>query len=107
MSSSLATRGQAVTGVVSGAAEARSIQRALEAATQAYDAAVASARARIHALGEQTLTVVQMAGRSTVVAAAAQAAESIAAAQAGVNTCKAEVIPLLGRVAREFDRRNS
>ncbi len=103
----VATRGTAVTGVVSGAAEARSIQRALEAATQAYDAAVASARTRIHSLGEQTLSVVQMAGKSTVVNATAQAAEAIAAAQAGVNACKAEVIPLMGRVAREFDKRNS
>lgn len=107
MGSAVATNGTAVTGVVSGAAEARSIQRALEAATQEYEAAVAAARRRIHSLGEQTLSIVQMAGRSTVVNAAAQAAEAIAAAQAGVNACKAEVIPLMGTVAREFDKRNS
>lgn len=107
MSNSVATRGQAVTGVVSGAAEARSIQRALAAATAEYAAAVAAARQRIHSLGEQTISTVQMAGRSTVVAATAQAAEAIAAAQAGVNACSAEVIPLMGIVAREFDKRNS
>lgn len=107
MGNAVATNGTAVTGVVSGAAEARSIQRALEAATAAYEAAVSSARRRIHSLGEQTLGVVQMAGRSDVVNAAAQAAEAIAAAQAGVNACKAEVIPLMGVVARHFDRRNS
>jgi hypothetical protein len=107
MSSAVANRGTAVTGVVSGAAEARSIQRALAAATAEYAAAVAAARQRIHSLGEQTISTVQMAGRSTVVAATAQAAEAIAAAQAGVNACSAEVIPLMGIVAREFDKRNS
>ena len=103
----VATRGTAVTGVVSGAAEARSIQRALDAATDAYNAAVANARARIHALGEQTVGTVQMATRSRVVEGTAQAAEAIAAAQNGVNVCKAEVIPILGMVARHFDRLNS
>ncbi|GIM88731.1 hypothetical protein [Paractinoplanes toevensis] len=103
----VASRGSAVTGVVSGAAEARSIQRYLEGATEAYDVAMRSARARIHALGEQTIGIVQMATRSTVVDATAQAAESIAAAQNAANVCKAETIPLLGHVAREFDKRNS
>ena len=96
-----------LTGVISGAAEARSIQRALDAATEAYNAAVASARARIHSLGEQTLGTVQMASQSRVVNATAQAAEAIAAAQNGVNVCKAEVIPLMGMVAREFSKLNS
>ncbi len=105
--SDLATRGQAVTGVVSGAAEARSIQRALESATQAYAAAVASAQERIHALGEASLSVVQLAGRSDVGAATAQAAEAIAAAKNGVNTCRDEVVPILGVIARRFDARNS
>lgn len=105
--SNAVANGTAVTGVVSGAAEARAIQRNLEAATAAYEAAVANARRRIHSMGEQTVGVIQMAGRSTVVNACAQAAEAIAAAQASVNGCRAEVIPLLGRVAREFDKRNS
>lgn len=105
--SGLATRGAAVTGVVSGAAEARSIQAALGAATAEYAAAVARARNRIQSMGEQTLSTVQMAGRSTVVQACAQAAEAIASAQSSVNSCSEEVIPLLGRVAREFDKRNS
>lgn len=107
MSNAVATNGTAITGVVSGAAEARSIQRSLESATAAYEAAVANARKRIHSMGEQTLGVIQMAGRSTVVNACAQAAEAIAAAQASVNGCRSEVIPLLGSVAREFDKRNS
>ncbi|GAA0528953.1 hypothetical protein GCM10010172_06970 [Paractinoplanes ferrugineus] len=103
----LARRGTAVTGMASGAAEARSILRYLEAATEAYEAAMRSARGRIHALGEQTVGTVQMGTRSTVVSLTAQAAESIAVAQAGASTCKAETIPLLGNVAREFDRRAS
>lgn len=103
----VATRGTAITGVVSGATEARSIQRALAAATAAYQAAVAEARNRINSMGQQTLSTVQMAGRSTVVQACSAAAEAIASAQASVNGCNAEVIPLLGRVAREFDKRNS
>ncbi len=103
----LANRGTAVTGVVSGAAEARSIQRALEAATQAYAASVASAQQRIHALGEASLGVVQLAGRSDVVAATAQAAEAIAGAKNGVNTCRDEVVPILGTIARRFDAKNS
>nr|WP_221374428.1 hypothetical protein [Actinoplanes polyasparticus] len=107
MSQAVSTNGTAVTGVVSGAAEARAIQRYLEQATAAYDGAMAQARKRIHALGEQTVGVVQLATKSDVVDATAQAAESIAAAQAGANTCKAETIPLLGLVARHFDRRNS
>lgn len=107
MSQAVATNQTAVTGVVSGAAEARSIQRYLESATEAYETAMSAARKRIHALGEQTVGVVQMATKSTVVDATAQAAESIAAAQAGANRCKAETIPLLGHVAREFDKRNS
>lgn len=101
--SNLATRGTAVTGVVSGAAEARSIQRALENATAQYDAAVASAQKRIHQLGEAAMGVVQLAGKSDVVQGAAQAAEAIAAAKNSVNTCKAEVIPILGVIARRFD----
>jgi hypothetical protein len=107
MTQALAPKGGAVTGMGSGAAEARAIQRYLENATQAYDAAMATARKRIHALGEQTVGVVQMSTKSTVVDLTAQAAESIASAQAGAHLCKAETIPLLGQVAREFDKRTS
>lgn len=101
--SAVATRGGAVTGMTSGAAEARSIQRALDAATADYDAAVASARKRIHSLGEQTLANIQMSGKSDVIASLQQAAEAIASAQNGVNACKAEVIPILGVVAKRFE----
>lgn len=99
--------GRAVTGVVSGAAEARAIQRALETANAAYTAELARIRHRIASLGEQTLSAVQMSTRSRVVAWTVQAAESAAAAQAAARTCGAEVGPLMGQVAREFQRLNS
>jgi len=97
----------AVTGVVSGAAEARGIQRAVDEANAAYIAAMARIRARIVSLGEQTLSEVQMAGKSDVVQRTAQAAEAAAAAQAHARSVGNEVGPLLGAVARAFDRRNS
>ncbi|MFY1686520.1 hypothetical protein [Plantactinospora sp. WMMB782] len=98
---------QEVTGVVSGANEARAIQRQIEAATAEYVAQLAKVRARIHALGEQTLGTVQMATYSQVVALTGNAAESAAAAQAAAKSCSAEVGPLMGSVARAFDRINS
>jgi hypothetical protein len=98
---------QEVTGVVSGANEARAIQRQIEAATAEYVAQLAKVRARIHALGEQTLGTVQMATYSQVVALTGNAAESAAAAQAAAKSCSAEVGPLMGQVARAFDRINS
>lgn len=100
-------RAGAVTGVVSGAAEARAIQRALEAANTAYVTELNRIRARINSLGEQTLSTVQMAQRSTVVSRLVQAAEAAAAAQAAARTCGAEVGPLMGQVARAFERLNS
>jgi hypothetical protein len=102
----VATTG-AVTGVVSGAAEARAIQRAIEIANTEYVAALYRARARLHALGDQTLSVVQMSSRSNVVALLVQAAEAAASAQAAANGCGTEVAPLMGSVARAFDARNS
>jgi hypothetical protein len=98
---------QVVTGTVSGAAEARAIQRAIEAATAAYVAELAKIRNRIHSLGEQTVGTVQMATYSRVVAHTAQAAESAASAQAKANSVGSEISPLMGLVAREFDRISS
>lgn len=103
----VATTQQNVTGVASGAAEARAIQRQIDAATGEYVAQLARIRARIHALGESTLGTVQMSGRSRVVALTQQAAESAAAAQSMAKGCGAEVAPLLGHVAREFNRISS
>ena len=95
---------QAVTGVISGAAEARAIQRQLDAVTAEYMTQLQTIRERIAALGEQTVGTLQMSARSRVVAHTAQAAEAAAAAQANARSCGAEVSPLLGLVAREFDR---
>jgi hypothetical protein len=103
----VATRGAAVTGVISGSAEAMAIHRQLDAATQAYVAQLAAVRARINRLGEQTLSIVQFAGASSVVVRMSQAAEAAAASQANANQCAAEVGPLLLATKREFDRRNS
>jgi hypothetical protein len=98
---------QQVTGVVSGAAEARAIQREVDNAVEEFATRLLRARARIQSLGEQTLGNVQMSIRSRVVAVTGQAAESAAAAQAAARGCAAEVGPLMGVVAREFDRLNS
>lgn len=98
---------QAVTGVVSGAAEARAIQNALNAATEEYVARLNRLRFRINSLGEQTLATVQMSGKSQVSQYTAAAAEAAAAATANARACTAEVAPLLGGVARAFDRINS
>ncbi|WP_328344752.1 hypothetical protein [Micromonospora sp. NBC_00421] len=98
---------QAVTGVVSGAAEARAIETALNAATEEYVTRLNRLRGRIAQLGEQTVGTVQMSGRSQVVANIAAAAEAAAAAQANARSCTTEVVPLLGQVARAFERINS
>ncbi|MER7166741.1 hypothetical protein ABT336_11855 [Micromonospora sp. NPDC000207] len=98
---------QAVTGVVSGAAEARAIQAALNQATDEYVATLTRLRDRIAHLGEQTLGTVQMSGRSQVIGNTAAAAEAAAAAVANARSCTSEVVPLLGNVARAFDRINS
>ncbi|MEU8158066.1 hypothetical protein AB0B94_30805 [Micromonospora sp. NPDC048986] len=98
---------QEVTGVVSGAGEARAIQRSLDTAVASFVAQLSQIRNRINQLGEQTLSNVQMSGRSQVVQYTAAAAEAAAAAQASANSCNAEVSPLLGNVARAFDRVNS
>lgn len=103
----VATTQHAVTGVVSGAAEARAIQRQIDNATAEYVAQLARIRGRIHALGESTLGIVQMSARSRVIALTATAAESAAAAQANAKACGGEVGPLLGQVAREFNRISS
>lgn len=105
MSNSVAQ--QQVTGVVSGAAEARAIQREVDQAVAEFTSRLLRVRGRIQALGEQTLGNVQMSTRSRVIAVAGQAAESAAAAQAAARGCAAEVAPLMGVVAREFDRLNS
>ncbi|GAA2347073.1 hypothetical protein [Dactylosporangium salmoneum] len=96
-----------VTGVVSGAAEARAIQRDIDNATAAYVAAIAAARRRIQHLGEATVGEVQQAVHSRVVAALASTAEAAAAAEAAAKGCASEVGPQLLGVARQFDRLNS
>lgn len=98
---------QHVTGVVSGAMEARAIQRAIELAAEEYAARMTIIRARIHALGEQSLTTVQLASYSRVVTSTAAAAEAAAAAQSAVTSCVTEVAPLMGYVAAQFNRINS
>lgn len=97
-------RGGAVTGGSSGAAEAKAIQRAVEDANNAYVAAMEAIKRRIVSLGEQTLEQVQMAQRSHVVQLTAQAAEAAGAAQAAAKRCGLEVVPILGQVARAFQR---
>lgn len=97
----------AVTGVVSGAAEARAIQRQVDAAAAAFQAAMRAVRSRIVRLGEQAVGEVEQAVHSRVVAALAQGAEAAAAAEADAKRCAAEVGPQMGIVARHFDRLNS
>jgi hypothetical protein len=88
MTAVVPARGGAVTGGSSGAAEAKAIQRAVEDANNAYIAAMQAIKARIVSLGELT----------------AQAAEAAAAAQASARRCGTEVGPILGQVARAFQR---
>jgi hypothetical protein len=112
MSGALTTAGGgtvavAVTGVVSGAAEARAISIELDRATQSYLADLRRIRGRIHNVGDQAITIVQFDARSTVVGAIAEAAASAAAAEAFARGVQNEVDPVLHNVAREFDRRNS
>lgn len=97
----------AVTGVTSGAAEARNILRVLETATEEYIAQLNRLRDRIIALGEQTVGTVQMSTHSRVVNGIAQATEAAAAAQQAAKECGSEVAPLLVAIAREFDRLSS
>ena len=106
MSNAVARPG-AVTGVLSGAAAARHIARQVEAANAAYTAALAQVRANIAALGDETLSVVQMAGHSHVVALLVQAADSAAVAQRAAHQLGSEVVPWLDAVARAYDRLNS
>ena len=107
MGSSLASTGSAVTGVLSGAAEARAIARQLEAANTAYITQLQHLRNRIASLGEQTAAIVQLSVRGETVGLIVQAAEAAAAAQAAAKGCGVEVAPLMGSVARSFDRLNS
>ena len=104
MSAVVPARGGTVTGGTSGAAEAKAIQRAVEDANNAYVAAMEAIKHRIVRLGEQTLSQVQMAQRSHVVQLTVQAAEAAAAAQAAAKRCGNEVGPILGQVARAFQR---
>ncbi len=104
MTAVVPARGGAVTGGASGAAEAKAIQRAVEDANSAYVAAMEAIKHRIVSLGEQTIAQVQMAQRSHVVQLTVQAAEAAAAAQAAAKRCGNEVGPILGQVARAFQR---
>ncbi len=96
-----------VTGVVSGAAAARTVQRRVDAATAEFVAALAGARAAINTITEGAAGNIQLAAYARVVARLQQAAESAAAAQADAQRCASEVGPLMGAVAAEFDRLNS
>lgn len=100
-------RGGAVTGVVSGAAEAHAIAREVEAANAEYIARMGRVRNRIVSLGEQTASIVQMSLRSRVIQLTVQAAEAAAQAQADAKRCGGEVGPVLVSVARAFERLNS
>lgn len=93
-----------VTGVASAAAEARAIERQLDAATAAYQAALAAVRRRAIALGNSTIADIQQALGSHTVAAIMAACEAIAAAEAHAAQTNAEAGPAMGRVARAFDR---
>lgn len=107
MTQAVATSSGEVTGVVSGAAEARAIQREIDHAVGEFVTRLHKVRARIQSLGEQTLGNVQLATNSQVIAATAQAAEAAAAAEASAKGCASEVGPQLGIVAKAFDRLNS
>ncbi len=107
MSTALASRGIPVTGVVSGAAECQSIQRQLEAAIAEFQAQLAAVQGRVTSMGEQTLSIVQFAGASSVVVRMAQAAEAIAATKQQAAALGAEVGPLRAQTRTEFTRRNS
>ncbi len=105
--STLATTSTPVTGVISGATETASIRRQLDAAVNTFVAELGRVRARLTSLGDQTLSIVQFAGSSSVIGRMVQAAEAAASAQAAANSCASEVGPLLDATKREFEKRNS
>lgn len=106
MTAVLPTGGE-VTGVVSGAHEARAIQRQVEAITAAYVAALRRVGLRISHLGEAAMSNVQLQQNSAVVAAIVQAAESNAAAMGYARGNATEVEGALQVVAVAFNRLNS
>ena len=89
----VATRPGEVTGVQSGAHEARRLAAAVQNEAAQHVANLRRIRAQIAALGEQTLGTVQMANHSTVVAMLAAAAEAAAAAENAARSCASEVGP--------------
>lgn len=105
--SDLATRGGSVTGVVSGAAEARAIEQQVRNTTDEFAAHLARLQQRLYGLGDATLGIVQFAGNSSVVNACAGAAEALASAIAAARNVTGEVSPAMLQIAREFDARNS
>jgi hypothetical protein len=96
----------AVTGVVTGANAARGLAHRLEAAVAAYQAELATIRAGIHLLNEQTRYVVQLAGYSDVIAALEFAADVVATAQRDAGTV-GELTVGLYATAAAYDRLNS
>jgi hypothetical protein len=105
MTQTVATRGIAVTGVQSGAAECLSINQALDLAVAEFQQRLDVIGRRVHAMGDATLGLVQFAGTSDVVTRMAQAAEATAAAKAAARACGTEVGPLLMQTRTEFLRR--
>ena len=103
----IATRGIHVTGVLSGAAETLAIYHETNAAIAEFQARLQAITNRMVNLGEQTLTIVQFAGGSSVVVRMSQAAEALAALRHASQSCGAEVLPLLVQTRNEFTRRNS
>lgn len=96
-----------VTGVVSGAASARHIQRQVAEITAVYVAALRRCGIAIAHLADQAQSTVQLRGNSAVVGACIQAAESTAAAMGYANGNASEVQNALQVVAVAFDRLNS
>jgi hypothetical protein len=93
-----------VTGVLSGAAEARAIAAQVDATTMAYAIALTKLRQRVQALGEAVVNNVELRGNSHVAAAVEQAAEALAATQASAISYANEVTLALAQIQRAFSR---
>lgn len=94
-----------VSGVTAGAGEAGRIAAEAEAATEEFRARLARLRARINALAEGTVGLIEMRGDGEVMTTMAAAAESLAAAERAAGTCAADVGPWMRLVQRAFVKR--
>jgi hypothetical protein len=95
--------GGGVTGVASGAAEARRIQRATLNLTANYRAAMNQLLARINQLGAEALATVQLSQNSLVAQNCAAAAETAAAARGETAAACEQIAEFMRRVAMAFD----